>query len=77
MERRLASLRAVVISAAVACVYLSTPCWANLIDDAAGIVTDPLKLGKGSQNILNSVIRIQELMKDLELPRSQDECRYR
>jgi len=51
---------------AIGCLLLTNSCRANLLGEAYGIVTDPLKLAKGSQNILDSVIRVQGLMKDLD-----------
>lgn len=58
--------RAVASAVVIACLSVTTSCWANLIEDVWGTVTDPFKLERGSKNIFESVIRLQQLMKDLD-----------
>jgi hypothetical protein len=53
------------ILGAVAATYLMGlalhPAKANFFDDVAGIVTDPLKLGKLSDGVQRSLIQIDQL----------------
>src|SRR5471032_1304322 len=53
------------VMATIICICLSTSCRADLLTDARDIATDPLKIGMGSKNILDSVVKIQQLIQDL------------
>jgi len=44
---------------------LTSPARADVLGDVWGIATDPIKLGRASQNILNSVERIQQMLNQL------------
>ncbi|VWC91818.1 hypothetical protein BLA39750_01945 [Burkholderia lata] len=61
-------VRIALASSVVAIAYFCSPmpCQATLLGDVWGITTDPLKLGRGSENILDSVIRIQQVIQDLD-----------
>jgi len=66
-------LRHLFISILFLCVpYLVAPANADVLSQVGGIVTDPLKLGRASDNILQAVNQINAMLRELEGRANQD-----
>jgi hypothetical protein len=51
---------------------LASAAHADVLSDIGGVITDPFKLGKASENILESVNRINAMLQELEGKTNQD-----